>query len=439
VALPYRHRLDCMESIDLLITARWIVPIEPSAVVLEDHALAIRQGRILAVLPVAEALTRYSPAERIDRPTHAVLPGLINAHTHAGMTLLRGVAENLGFDAWLKDRIWPLEQRWLDPEFVHDGVELAIAGMIASGTTCFSEQYFYPDVIAQTASQMHMRACVGSPVVELSTTWASSASECLDKALHLHDQYRDDPLITTAFAPHAVYSVDEAVLTRMRRAADEIDMPIAMHLHESPSEVADGERPIALLQRLGFLSPAFSAVHMTQLTSEDIDTVVSGGISVVHCPQSNLKLGNGICPVPSLLARGVNVALGTDGAASNNDLDMLDEIRTAALLAGNKITAHEWLRVATLNGARSLNLADSVGSLTPGKWADLCCIDLNDIHAQPVHDPAAAIVYAANRSNVSDVWVAGRQLLAAHKLTRYDTGAILSRARAWQQRINASL
>jgi len=428
-----------MEPIDLLITARWIIPIEPSAVVLDNHAVAIRQGRILAVLPTAEALIRYAPAELIDRPTHVVLPGFINAHTHAGMTLLRGVAENLEFDAWLKERIWPLEQRWLDPEFVRDGVELAIAGMVASGTTCFSEQYFYPEVIAQTVSQMHMRACVGAPVVELNTSWSSSASECLDKALRLHDVYRDDPLITTALAPHAVYSVEQAVLARMRKAADEIEMPIAMHLHESPGEVATGERPIAQLQRLGFLTPAFSAVHMTQLTSEDIDTVVNGGISVVHCPQSNLKLGNGVCPVPALLARGVNVALGTDGAASNNDLDMLDELRTAALLAGNRITAHEWLRIATLNGARSLGLAEAVGSLTSGKWADLCCIDLNDIHTQPIHDPATAIIYAANRSNVSDVWVAGRQLLKDHKLTRYDTVAILSRAQAWQQRINSTL
>jgi 5-methylthioadenosine/S-adenosylhomocysteine deaminase len=354
------------------------------------------------------------------------------------MTLLRGTAENLGFDAWLHERIWPLEQRLLDPEFVRDGVELAIAGMLTSGTTCFSEQYFYPEVVAQTASQMHMRACVGSPIVEFNTSWASSANECLDKALLLHDAYRDDPLISTAFAPHAVYSVNEDVLTRMRRAADEIEMPIAMHLHESPNEVAATERPIALLDRLGFLTPSFSAIHMTQLTAEDIERVVRGGINVVHCPQSNLKLDNGICPVATLLTRGVNVALGTDSAASNNDLDMLDELRTAALLAGTKITAHQWLRIATLNGARSLNLADAIGSLTPGKWADLCCLDLDDVHTQPLYDVAAAVVYAANRSNVSDVWIAGRQLLSDGGLTRYDTAAILSRTKKWQQRISPS-
>ena len=265
-----------MESIDLLITARWIIPIEPANAVLEHHAIAVRQGRILAVLPIDAALARYSASERIDRPAHVVIPGLVNAHTHAGMTLLRGAAENLRFEAWLRERIWPLEHRLLDPEFVRDGVELAIAGMLASGTTCFSEQYFYPEVVAQTASQMHMRACVGAPIVELDTAWASSANECLDKALLLHDAYRDDPLITTALAPHAVYSVDEAVLTRMRRAADEIEIPIAMHLHESPHEVTATERPIALLERLGFLTPTFSAIHMTQLTTEDIERVVRG-------------------------------------------------------------------------------------------------------------------------------------------------------------------
>src|SRR5215831_1943035 len=413
-----------VESVDLLISARWIIPIEPQNAVLEQHAIAIRQGRILAVLPIAEALARYVPNQRLHRPSHVVLPGFVNAHTHVGMTLLRGVAESVGFDGWLKERIWPLEQRWLDPEFVRDGVELAIAGMVASGTTCFSEQYFFPEVVAQTASQMHMRACVGAPVIDFATAWAGSANECVDKALQLHDAYRDDPLVSTAFAPHAVYSVAETVLSRLRRATDEIEMPITMHLHESANEVAVAERPIASLDRLGFLTPNFAGVHMTQLSVDDIDRVVRGGISVIHCPQSNLKLDNGICPVPALLSRGVNVALGTDGAASNNDLDMLDELRTAALLAGHAVSAHAWLRMATLNGARSLNVADSIGSITSGKWADLCCVDLDDLHTQPVHDPAAAVVYAANRGNVSDVWVAGRQLVSDRKLTRYDTTGI---------------
>jgi 5-methylthioadenosine/S-adenosylhomocysteine deaminase len=427
-----------VESIDLLITARWIIPIEPHQTVLEHHSIAIRQGRILAVLPTSEALVRYRPVEHIKRDSHAILPGFINAHTHAGMTLLRGVAENVGFDAWLKEKIWPLERRWLDPEFVRDSAELAIASMLLSGTTTFSEQYFYPETIAQTASSMLIRACIGSPVVDFATPWAASANECLDKAVQLHDAYRDDPLITTAFAPHSTYAVDEAALSRMLVAADEIELPIAMHLHESPAEVATLERPIAKLERLGLLSPSFSAIHMTQLDDADIATIVRRGINVIHCPQSNLKLGNGVCPTARLLKQGINVALGTDGAASNNDLDMLDELRTAALLAGPEVSAHEWLRAATLGGAKCLNLADSIGSLLPGKWADLCCMELDDVHTQPLYDLAAAIIYAANRSSVSDLWIAGRQLLADRKLTRCDSAAILKRAREWQERISST-
>jgi 5-methylthioadenosine/S-adenosylhomocysteine deaminase len=425
-----------VEAIDLLIAARWIVPIEPANTVLEHHALAVRHGKIVALLPAAEAAQRYSPAMRIDRPNHLLLPGLVNAHTHAGMTVLRGSAENLHFDAWLKQRIWPLEQRWLDPDFVRDSVELAIAGMVASGTTCFSEQYFYPDLIAQTASAMRMRACIGAPVLDVPTSWSASAAECLDKALQLHDSYRGDPLISTAFAPHSVYAANETVLQRMRRAADEIDLPVAMHLHESSREVSVAERPIALLHRIGLLTPGFSGVHMVHLNDTDIEQFVAGGGSVVHCPQSNLKLGNGICPVARLLAGNVNVALGTDSAACNNDMDMLDELRTAALLAGPDVSAHQWLRIATLHGARALGIADTTGSLQTGKWADLCCLDLNDIHNQPVRDPATAVVYTANRSNVTDVWVAGRALLADRQFTRYDSAAILARAREWQQRIS---
>jgi 5-methylthioadenosine/S-adenosylhomocysteine deaminase len=427
-----------VERIDLLISARWIIPIEPANTVLEDHSLAIHHGRIVAVLPTPEAIARYSPAEHIQRPSSVVLPGFVNAHTHAGMTLLRGTAENLPFESWLKERVWSLEQRWLDPEFVRDGAELAIAGMVASGTTCFSEQYFFPEVIAQTAAKMHVRACVGAPVIDMQTAWAASADECLDKAFSLRDEYRDDPLIAIALAPHAPYSLSDTAFNRMRKAVDEIEMPVTMHLHESALEVRE-ERPLTRIERLGFLTQQFSGVHMTQLNDDDIDIVARTSMNVIHCPQSNLKLGNGICPVAKLAAHGVTVALGTDGAASNNDLDMLDEMRTAALLAGPTLSAHDWLRIATLNGAKTIGLSESIGSLTRGKWADVCCIDLGDVHMQPIFDPATVVVYAANRSNVRDVWIAGRQLVNDGALTRYDTTAIITRTQAWQRRIAATL
>jgi len=375
----------------------------------------------MAVLPLAEANARYAASACIDRSTHVLLPGLVNAHTHAGMSLLRGVADYP-----------PLEHRWLDPEFVRDGVELAIACMVASGTTCFSEQYLYPDVIAQTAGHLQMRACIGLPVMDTATAWASSSDEYIRKGLALRDDYSNDPLISTAFAPCA--PIADPALERLCWYSNEIELPVTMHLHES-TQAMHGMRPIERIERLGLLTAQFSGVHMTQIDAQDIDRLVRGGSSVVHCPQTNLQLGNGICPAATMVNRGVNVALGT-GAAGNN---LLEEMRVAALLAGTALTAHEWLRVATLNGARTIGLADSIGSLTPGKWADLCCIDLNDIHMQPAHDPAAAIVYAANRSNVSDVWVAGRQLLAERKFTRCDTDAMLARTSEWQARIGRGL
>lgn len=437
-----------MEHVDTLITARWVIPIEPSGCVLEDHAVAIRQGRIVAIEPAKQAIARYHAGERIDRPTHVLLPGLINAHTHAAMTLLRGAAESASFEVWLKQQIWPLEQRWIDAEYVHDGTQLAIADMLTSGTTCFADMHLFPEVVAQTASAAKIRACVGLPVVDAPTLWAGSADEYLEKGLQLHDEYRDDPLITTALAPYAPWAIGDETLLRVRRAADELDLPMTMHINETRAEViANGERAMARLERLGLLSPLLSAVHMVHVDESDLDLAARGGISVTHCPQSNLKLGNGVCPVPAIRSRGINIALGTDGAASNNDLNLLDEMRSAALLASGAnaglganstaFTAHDWLQIATLNGARALGMSDAIGSLVPGKWADLCCIDLARAHTQPVHDPAAQLVYAVSRDQVTDVWVAGRALVSQGRLTRMDIDDILQRAQSWQRRIEA--
>lgn len=442
-----------MEHVDTLITARWVIPIEPNGCVLEDHAVAIKQGRIVAIEPVKQAVARFSADERLDRPTHVLLPGLVNAHTHAATTLLRGAAESASFDIWLKQQLQPLEQRWVDAEYVRDGTELAIADMLTSGTTCFADMHLFSEVVAQTASAAKIRACVGLPVMDAATVWAGGADEYLEKGLQLHDEYRDDPLITTALAPYASWAVNDETLLRVRRAADELDLPMTMHINETRADaVTHGERTLARLERLGLLSPLLSAVHMVHVDDSDLDRAARGGISVTHCPQSNLKLGNGVCPVPAIRSRGINIALGTDGAVSNNDLSLLDEMRTAALLAsglmsssattvsGAGITspgAHDWLRMATLNGAQALGISDAIGSLVPGKWADLCCIDLARAHTQPVYDPAAQLVYAVSRDQVTDVWVAGRRLVAAGRLTRMDVDDILRRAQSWQQRIAA--
>ncbi len=432
-----------MDPIDTLINARWIIPIEPVGRVLEFHSVAIQAGRILAVGPTSELSGRFAAREIVDRTDHVLLPGFVNAHTHAAMTLLRGAAESASFERWLRTQVWPLEHRWIDAEYVRDGTELAIADMLTSGTTCFGDMHLYPEVVAQTVSAAQMRACVGLPVIEESTSWAESAGECLEKGLKLHDDYRDDPLVTTCLSPYASWALGDETLIRVRRAADELELPMSMHVNESADEVvAEGERTIARLDRLGLLSPLLAAVHMIHLDDVDLDACANAGISVVHCPQSNLKLGNGVSPVARFKARDMNIAVGTNGAASNNDLSMLDELRTAALLARGipsahvTIEAHEWLRFATLNGARALGLGEVIGSLTPGKWADLCCIDLKRAHTQPVYDPAAQIVFAASRDQVSDVWVAGRALLSSSRLTRLDLEDVLERAERWRERIS---
>ena len=438
-----------MEPVDTLVTARWVVPVEPAGCVLEDHAVALRGGRIVAVLPTAEARRRFDPGEVIERPDHVLLPGLVNAHTHAAMVLLRGRAENLPLGRWLRSTVWPLERRWVDPEYVRDGTTLAIAEMLRAGITCFADMHLWPDVVARTAAAAHMRASVGLIVTESATRWAAAADEYIDRGMHLRDEYKGDPLISTHFAPHAPYSVSDATLARVRRLADELDLPVAMHLHETAWEVeqsvqAHGRRPLARLAALGLASPQLVAIHMTQASPEDLDLLAESGASVVHCPESNLKLGSGVCPVARLLGRGVRVALGTDGAASNNDLDLLAEARIAGLVSSGvaatpgDLVATDLLRMATLEGARVLGLGEVTGSIEPGKWADLCCIDLRAARSWPVHDPVTAVIYAASAQQVSDTWVAGRQLLADGHLRYMDEAAVLERAEAWRERLDAT-
>ncbi len=435
-----------MEKVDSLINARWVVPVIPDCQPLDHHSVAIRGGRIVGVAPVAEAKTRFDATEVIDRSTHVLMPGFVNAHTHAAMSLLRGIADDLPLMDWLRGHIWPAERRWVSSEFVADGTELAIAEMIRSGTTCFSDMYFFPDVVARTAARLGMRVCVGLIALDHTSAWASTADEYIVKGLALRDEYKAHPLVSSAFAPHAPYTVSDATLKRIRKLSDELDLPVHLHLHETADEVADslaehGDRPIARLRRLGLVSPLLVAVHMTQIEDSDIEEIAAAGSSVVHCPESNLKLVSGICPVARLIESGVNVALGTDGAASNNDLDMLGEMRTAALFgklaAGSAaaLTARDVVRMATLNGARALGLGDDIGSVTTGKWADVICIDLDRVSTRPVYDPVSQIVYAAARDQVSDVWIGGTHLLRDRVLGRLDEAELITRVKGWQNRI----
>jgi 5-methylthioadenosine/S-adenosylhomocysteine deaminase len=435
-----------MEKVETLIKARWVAPVAPGGGVHADYAVAMRQGRIVDLLPAAVALARYDAAEIVERPGHLLIPGFINAHTHASMALLRGLADDLPLMDWLKHHIWPAEQRWMSAEFVEHGAELAMAEMLLGGTTTFNDMYFFPEVVARTAARTGMRACVGMILIKFPTVWAGDMAEYLRKGLALRDEYKGHPLVSTAFAPHAPYTVDDEYLQKIRRLADELEVPVHTHVHETADEVLGsvvdcGERPLARLDRLGLVSPMLMAVHMTQLEDAEIARLAAAGANVVHCPESNLKLASGFCPVAQLLAAGVNVCLGTDGAASNNDLDMLGEMRTAALLAkgvagkADAVTAQQALAMATINGARALGLAEETGSIEIGKWADLCCVDLGRPATSPVYDPVAQLVYAASRDQVEDVWVAGRRMVADGRLARMDDAAIIARAGAWRDRI----
>ena len=435
-----------MLAAEHLLSARWIIPVEPNCVVLEHHALVIRDGRILEILPSDEARHRYPDAHSEDFPDHTLIPGLINAHTHAAMSLMRGIADDRPLMEWLTDHIWPLEQKWMGETFVREGSDLAMAEMIRGGITCFNDMYFFPEVTAQQAIRCGMRAVLGMILVDFPSAWASGPTEYLEKGLSLRDEHLNNPLVSFAFAPHAPYSVSDEPLLRIATLAAELDLPIHMHLHETADEIEQsrqhyGMRPISRLKQLELLGPGYIAVHMTQLTDEEITLLARTGASVVHCPESNLKLASGFCPVARLLGAGVNVAIGTDGAASNNDLDVMGEMRMAALLAkavsgdASAVPAHTALRMATLNGAKALGLESEIGSLEAGKWADITAVRLDRIETQPLFNPVSDLVYAASRHQVSDVWVGGRRLLRNRELTTLDIGDISHKARLWREKL----
>ena len=431
---------------DLLIEAGWVVPVQPHGVVLEDHAVAISDGVIVDVLPIAQARTRYRAVRTVSRPEGALLPGLVNAHTHNPMTLLRGVADDLPLMEWLQGHIWPVEAEVIGPEFVADGVSLAIAEMLRGGTTCANENYFFPDVQAATYKRHGFRARVGLPVIDFPTAWAATDDEYFDRAVEVHDQWRDDPLVSMAFVPHAPYTVSDASFERIRMLADQLDIPVHLHTHETAHEVEEslqkhGQRPLARLDRLGLVNDRLIAVHMTALTDAEIELCAQRGVSVVHCPESNLKLASGFCPVGKLEKAGVNIAIGTDGAASNNDLDMFGETRTAAQLAkavagdAAAFSAASALRAATLGGARAMGLDHAIGSIEIGKQADLACVDLGQLETQPLHNVISQLVYATGRHQVSDVWIAGVAKLSQRQLSGFDVDALIANARQWRQRI----
>lgn len=436
-----------MESIDQIIQAKWLIPCEENNTVLEDHAFIIHQGKIKDILPSKLANTRYTAHVRESYSTHAIIPGLINAHTHVPMTYFRGLADDLALMNWLSNHMWPAEKKWLSPEFVYDSSLFGMAEMIRSGTTCFNDMFFFLSDTAKATEVAGLRGHIAMHIIAFPTNWAKDVEEEFTKALAFYEEYKNSKYVTVTAAAHSMYTVTaDNDLLRLKEIAERYDLKINMHVQEPKTEIdvvlkQTQLRPLQRLEKLGLLSPRLIAIHMLHLNEEDLDLVQTYKPHVVHCPQSNMKLASGICPVSALRARGINVALGTDGAASNNDLSMLDEMRSATLLDKHTtqnpeaLPAYTTLQMATLNGAKALGIEHLTGSLTVGKSADFVALDLEEIETLPVFHPVSQIVYAAARNQVTDVWVAGKQLLKNRKLMTLDEKELIDKAKYWGEKI----
>ncbi|HEX9302549.1 MAG TPA: TRZ/ATZ family hydrolase [Casimicrobiaceae bacterium] len=434
-----------MRPVDLRLDAGWIVPIEPAGTLI-DHALIADGGRVVALMPVAEAEHVFAPRTHVELPRHVLLPGLVNAHTHAAMSLFRGIADDVPLDVWLEHHVWPREAQFVAPDFVYDGARLAAAEMLRGGVTCCNDMYFFPDASARAFVELGIRAMLGMPILDFPTPYAADPDGYLQQGLAVRDAWKHEGRLTFALAPHAPYTVGDATWERIVTYARQLDLPIQTHVAETAFEIAQsraryGRTPLARLHALGATGPGFIAIHGVHLSPEDIELLATHGGHVVHCPASNMKLGSGIAPIGLLQGRGINVALGTDGAASNNRLDLFGEMRLAALLAkvatgdAAALPAAQILTSATLGGARALGLDNEIGSLVPGKSADIVAVDLSGLDAVPCYDPISHVVHAIGRESVTDVWIHGQRIVASRALTTADEAAIVTRARFWQERL----
>jgi len=429
-----------------LIHAGHVVPVRPRGQVLEAHTVAISGERIAGVLPRDDAEACWPEAERVELPGHVLFPGLVNSHTHAPMTLLRGFADDMELTTWLQEHIWPAERRHVGPGFVRDGTRLAVAEMLRSGTTCFNDMYFFPDATIEVCREIGMRASIGITIIEFASAWATGVNDYIEKGLELLDAWGEDPLLCFTLSPHAPYTVSDETLARIAALSRERGLPVHMHLLETEWEIKQSYQqhdmhPVSRLEKQGLLNERLQAVHAVHTSADDIGRLAAAGASVVHCPQSNLKLASGFCPVGALLDAGINVAIGTDGAASNNDLDLLAEAQTAALLAkavagdARVLDAGQALEMMTLNGANALGLAADIGSIEVGKQADLCAMDFHRPATQPLHHVVSQLLYAASSGQVSDVWVAGRRVLNSGRLTTIDEAEVIASAARWRERL----
>ncbi|MEW5889345.1 MAG: TRZ/ATZ family hydrolase [Pseudomonadota bacterium] len=436
------------ETVDLIVEPKWIIPVEPQGVVLEDHAVVVHDRKIRALLPQGEAWQRFAPRERVQLPRHVLIPGLVNLHTHAAMTLMRGLADDRPLMEWLQKHVWPAEAKHVSPAFVRDGTLLACAEMLRGGITCFNDMYFFPEAAAEAARRFGMRAVLGIVVIEFPTAYGSDADDYLSKGLATRDALRDDPLLSFCMAPHAPYTVGDRTFERIVTLAEQLQLPIHVHVHETRDEIAQGlaqhgVRPLERLRRLGLLGSNLIAVHGVHLEEDEIALLAEHGCTIAHCPTSNMKLASGVAPVTAALRRGVRVGLGTDGAASNNRLDLFQEMRHASLLAkvtggdATALDAHTVLRMATLDGAAALGLDHKIGSLVPEKCADMVAIGLDAPEVIPCFDPASHLVYVAGREHVSHVWIDGRLRVSAGVLQKSDMNQLIGIVNLWQNRLDS--
>ena len=436
-------------QVDLLVHASWILSVDANNTVHKDASLAVNGSQIVGICSQQQSPALFSAKQSIDLNGQLLCPGFVNAHGHSAMTLLRGFADDLPLMDWLENHIWPAEGKFVDAEFVEDGSKLAIADMLLGGTTCFTDMYFFPDITAKLAHQYGMRSQIAFPVLEMETSWASNFDEYIEKGLQLADEYKHNGFVDVCFGPHAPYTVSDAPLKQVATLANQLNANIQIHLHETAFEVQEsidthGVSPLRRIADLGLLTPSLQCVHMTQLDDNDISLLADSGAHVIHCPESNLKLASGFSPVDKLIKAGVNVALGTDGAASNNDLDLLSEMKTAALIGkavagdASAVNAHQSLEMATINGAKSMGLEDKIGSLESGKLADIIAIDLGDINCQPVYDPASHIVYATNSHQVTHSWIGGDIHMKDRQLSMIDTLHLTERVKDWATKIKAA-
>ena len=440
-------KTDDTFTADTRVDAGWIVTVDDANRVLARHSLIIGQGKIIDCLPTDSADVNYARLPVIDRSQCIIMPGMVNAHTHLAMNLMRGLADDLPLMTWLSEHIWPIEARFLAADYVRDGTDLALAECLLSGVTTVNDMYFFPDAVADACHGAGIRATIGMIIIDFPSAGAKTLEDYFDQGLAVHDRLRSHALLNTAFAPHAPYTVAREPLEKIATLSAELEIPVHIHVHETAQEVSEftaqhDTRPIAHLHDIGLVNPSLLAVHLTQMNPSEIELLARQGVQALHCPESNLKLASGFCPVSSLLAAGVNVAIGTDGAASNNDLDMLGETRTAALIAkaisqdAASVPATTAIRLATINGARALGIDKITGSLEKGKAADFICIK-PDITMAPMYDVASHIIYSTGRERITDVWVAGQRLVKNRELQTLDAERITAKAVEWSNRIRS--